>query len=245
MALPSDDLLSSSSFRSRVSGQGIPRPTAHGHRVDPSRKDTQLCSDNGIPAGSGKAATPNAPSLIHEREEHERQHQTRGTVNVYDQSTCRRGSRVTGPPRSGTGWSRVEGSCLPDRTGLTDRTSDVPWLPARAHPGRPDPCVVISLARRASGGGAGTRSLVCYLACRTRMCGGTVRFCRGPPPDPTSRGRVSRIGRATGTGRMATVRMARDRRSPDPVGISVDARTRSGNTARRLPKAATCSRHWP
>lgn len=84
MALPSDDLLSPSSFRSRVSGQGIPRSTAHGHRDDPSRKDTRLCFGNGTPAGSGMAATPNAPSLIHEQEEHERQHQTRGTVRIYD-----------------------------------------------------------------------------------------------------------------------------------------------------------------
>ena len=67
MALPSDDLLSPSSFLSRVSGQGILRPTAHGHRDDPSRKDTRLCSGNGTPTGSGMAATPNAPSLIHER----------------------------------------------------------------------------------------------------------------------------------------------------------------------------------
>lgn len=251
------------------------------------------------------AAAPTTPSLIPEQEEHERQHQARGTVHIDDQSTCRGGSRVTGPPQAGTGWARLEGSCLPDRTasaspklsrpsrcphgattagssrsetrprplggtvggvdgqpgartpfpspaprdhfaapvvsageghnllaaqgraivlerqaarspscsrmlrlsttrpcrtapprgvpvecrtGPRDRTSDGWRLPARASPGRPDPRVFISLARRASGGGVGTRSLVCYLACRTRLCGGTVRFCRGPPADPTRPG---------------------------------------------------------
>ena len=149
MALPSDDLLSSASFRSRVSGQRIPRSTAHGHRDDPSRKDTRLCSGNGAPAVSGMAATPNAPSVILEREEHERQHQTRGTVHIYDQSTCGRRSRVTGPPR-GLGWrdpayelsANRQGTTLARRGDLTAALRSGPkrTLPPRDRPSR-DRCI--------------------------------------------------------------------------------------------------------